>query len=387
MNENFNFLVRKDITFLNFGSFGSCPKEIFSFYQEKQLELESQPVSFIVEEGIHQLNNARKSLAQYVNCDYDDLVFVTNPSYAINTIAKSLPLNIGDEVLSTNLEYGALIRTWNYYCERKGAKFVQQSIPLPLSTIEEVVDAFFSGCNKNTKAIFISQITSSTALILPVAEICREAKKRGLLTIVDGAHVPAHIALNFRELKADIYTGACHKWMMAPKGSSFLFASKNVQEWIDPLLISWGFQTENPSSSRFIDYHQTAGTRDFSAFLTVPFCIDFMKRHDWAKISRTNKEMTIEWANRLKDRFKFHSISPIDDTFLGQMFAIPIQTTDSLNLKEILWEKFKIEIPVTQLENRNFIRFSIQAFNDWDDFAALETALIELQKSEIIKFC
>ncbi|MBM3429661.1 MAG: aminotransferase class V-fold PLP-dependent enzyme [Bacteroidetes bacterium] len=387
MNENFDFLVRKDITFLNFGSFGSCPKEIFSFYQGKQLELESQPVYFIVEEGIHQLNNARKSLSQYVNCDHDDLVFVTNPSYAINTIAKSLPLNKGDEVLSTNLEYGALIRTWNYYCEKKGAKFVQQSIPLPLSTVEEVVDAFFSGCNKNTKAIFISQITSSTALILPVAEICIEAKKRGLLTIVDGAHVPAHIALNLHELKADIYTGACHKWMMAPKGASFLFASKNVQEWIDPLLISWGFQTENPSSSRFIDYHQTAGTRDFSAFLTVPFCIDFMKRHDWEKVSRINKEMTIEWANRLKDRLKFKSISPIDDTFLGQMFAIPIQTTDSLKLKEILWVKFKIEIPVTQMGNRNFIRFSIQAFNDWDDYAALETALIDLQKSEIIKFC
>jgi isopenicillin-N epimerase len=387
MNENFDFLVRKDITFLNFGSFGSCPKEIFSFYQGKQLELESQPVSFIVEEGIHQLNNARKSLSQYVNCDHDDLVFVTNPSYAINTIAKSLPLNKGDEVLSTNLEYGALIRTWNYYCEKKGAKFVQQSIPLPLSTVEEVVDAFFSGCNKNTKAIFISQITSSTALILPVAEICIEAKKRGLLTIVDGAHVPAHISLNLHELKADIYTGACHKWMMAPKGSSFLFASKNVQEWIDPLLISWGFQTENPSRSRFIDYHQTAGTRDFSAFLTVPFCIDFMKRHDWEKVSRINKEMTIEWASRLKDRFKFNSISPIDDSFLGQMFAIPIQTTDPVKLKEILWVKFKIEIPVTQMENRNFIRFSIQAFNDWDDYAALETALIDLQKSEIIKFC
>ena len=387
MNENFDFLVRKDITFLNFGSFGSCPKEIFSFYQEKQLELESQPVSFIVDEGIFQLNNARKSLAHYVNCDHDDLVFVTNPSYAINTIAKSLPLNIGDEVLSTNLEYGALIRTWNYYCEKKGAKFVQQSIPLPLSTIEEFVDAFFKGCNKNTKAIFISQITSSTALILPVAEICLEAKKRGLLTIVDGAHVPAHIALNLHELKADIYTGACHKWMMAPKGSSFLFASKNVQDWIDPLLISWGFQSDNPTSSRFIDYHQTAGTRDFSAFLTVPFCIDFMKRHNWKYVSRTNKKMTLDWASRLKDRFEFNSISPIDDTFLGQMFAIPIQTKDPLKLKEILWEKFEIEIPVTQMENRNFIRFSIQAFNDWDDYGALEAALIELQKSEIIKFC
>lgn len=386
MNENFDFLVRKDITFLNFGSFGSCPKEIFSFYQEKQLELESQPVSFIVEEGIQQLNHARKSLANFVNCEPDDIVFVTNPSYAINTIAKSLPLKFGDEVLSTNLEYGALIRTWNYYCEIKGAKFVQQTIPLPLSTTEEIVDAFFKGFNKNTKAIFISQITSSTALILPVAEICLEAKKRGLMTIVDGAHVPAHIALNLRELNADIYTGACHKWMMSPKGASFLYASKENQDWIDPLLISWGFQSDNPTSSRFIDHHQTAGTRDFSAFLTVPFCIDFMKRHDWEKVSNANKEITIEWANRLKDRFNFNSISPIDKAFLGQMFAIPIKTNDSLLLKEILWRKFNIEIPVTQMENRNFIRFSVQAFNDWNDYHRLESALTDLYKSEIIQF-
>ena len=386
MNEKFDFLVRKDITFLNFGSFGSCPREIFTFYQEKQLELESQPVSFIVEEGIQQLNHARKSLANFVNCEPDDIVFVTNPSYAINTIAKSLPLNKGDEILSTNLEYGALIRTWNYYCEIKGAKFVQQTIPLPLSTTEEIVDAFFKGFNKNTKAIFISQITSSTALILPVAEICLEAKKRGLMTIVDGAHVPAHIALNLRELNADIYTGACHKWMMSPKGASFLYASKETQDWIDPLLISWGFQSANPTSSRFIDYHQTAGTRDFSAFLTVPFCIDFMKRHDWEKVSNTNKEITIEWATRLKDRFNFNSISPIDKSFLGQMFAIPIKTNDSLFLKEILWRKFNIEIPVTQMENRNFIRFSVQAFNDWNDYHRLESALTDLYKSEIIQF-
>ena len=122
MNDSFEFLVQKDITFLNFGSFGSCPKEIFSFYQQKQLELERQPVSFIVEKGIKELNQAREALATYVNCGPDDLVFVINPSYAINTIAKSFPMSIGDEILSTNLEYGALNRTWNYYCNQKGKR-------------------------------------------------------------------------------------------------------------------------------------------------------------------------------------------------------------------------------------------------------------------------
>jgi len=386
MNDAFDFLVRKDITFLNFGSFGSCPKEIFSFYQKKQLELESQPVSFIVEDGINQLNNARKTLASYVHCQPDDLVYVTNPSYAINTIAKSLPLKKGDEVLSTQLEYGALIRAWNYYCEKKGASFIQQRIPLPVSTSDEVVAAFFKGCNDKTKAIYISHITSATALILPVEQICEEAKKRGLITIVDGAHAPAQINLNLNNLNVDIYTGACHKWMMAPKGASFLFVRKAHQNWIDPLLISWGYQSDNPSNSQFIDYHQTTGTRDFSAFLTVPFCIDFMRRNNWEDVSNKNKKNTIDWALRLMNRFNIEPISPISPSYLGQMFAIPIHTPDCIGLKQRLWHQFNIEIPVTQLDKRNFIRFSIQAFNDWEDYIALENALQALEKSGFLKF-
>jgi isopenicillin-N epimerase len=295
-------------------------------------------------------------------------------------------LKPGDEILSTNLEYGALVRTWNYYCDQKGAKFIQQPIPLPITSEEEIIEAFFKGYSENTKAIFISQLTSSTALILPVEEICKEAKKRGLITIVDGAHVPGHIPLDLKTLSADIYTGACHKWMMAPKGSSFLYVTEAIQRWFDPLLISWGFNSDFPSESQFIDYHQTCGTRDFSAFLTVPFCIEFMHRNNWNEISSKNKSLTLDWALNLKDTFPFEPISPINSCFLGQMFAIPIKTTDPVKLKQHLYHTFKIEIPVTQMQNRFFIRYSVQEFNDESDFCVLKDALVQLQKSGIIKF-
>ena len=112
------FLLNPDITYLNFGSFGACPKSIFEDYQKWQLELETEPAQFITVNGLKYLKEAREALADYIGCEGDDVVYVTNPSYAVNIIAKSLKLNAGDEILSTDLEYGALDRTWNYYTKK-----------------------------------------------------------------------------------------------------------------------------------------------------------------------------------------------------------------------------------------------------------------------------
>ncbi len=236
------FLLKKDITYLNFGSFGACPRPVFEAYQQLQLELEEEPVQFITVKAPKYFEASRKALSDYVHCDADDLVMVVNPSYGINIIAKSLQLNKGDEILSTDLEYGALDRTWNYYCRRAGAAYVRQPITLPLIGKEKFIEEFFKGLSSKTKAVFISHITSATALIFPVKEICAIAKEKGLLTIVDGAHVPGHIPLNLQDIDADIYTGACHKWMCAPKGCSFLYVKKELQHLFDPLLISWGYE-------------------------------------------------------------------------------------------------------------------------------------------------
>ncbi|OJW84592.1 MAG: penicillin epimerase [Bacteroidetes bacterium 46-16] len=375
------FLLDPGIAYLNFGSFGACPKPIFGDYQKWQLLLEREPVQFIAMNSSANLETSRKALAAYIHCDADDLVYTSNPSYAINIIAKSLELKAGDEILSTDIEYGAMDRTWNYYCRKARAKYVRQPIRLPVQSKEDIIKQFWKGYNERTKAIFISQITSATALILPVKEICAMAKERGLLTIVDGAHVPGHIALDLAELEADIYTGACHKWMMTPKGCSFLYVKKEYQPLFDPLVVSWGYEAAMPSHSQFLDYHQMQGTRDFSAFLTVPKAIDFMKEHDWWTVAANCRKMVQDNVARFCELLGSKPLCPVTDDFLGQMCSIPIKTAAPEQLQRHLFEHYKIEVPVMRQDEQIFLRYSINAFNTQDDLDRLYEAISEIIKA------
>lgn len=375
------FYLNPEITFLNFGSFGACPKPIIEDQRKWQMEMERNPVQFIAVRSLEYLQNSRKALADYIHCNANDLVFTPNPSYAMNIIAKSFALKAGDEILSTNLEYGAMDRTWNYYCRKSGAKFIRNVVSLPVVSKEQFIEEFWKGFSENTKAIFISHITSSTALKLPVHEICAEAKRRGLLTIVDGAHVPGHIPLDLSTLEADIYTGACHKWMMTPKGSSFLYVRKELQDQFDPLVISWGYESETPSESQFIDYHQMQGTRDFTAFLTIPKSIEFMKTYDWPTVAQGCTELAHKNYGKFCELLRTEPLCPVSTDFLGQMCSIPVSTKKPLELKSILFNKYKIEIPVMVHEKYTFLRYSIQAFNDQKDLDKLYLTLKEIQSS------
>ncbi len=374
------FLIDKELTFLNFGSFGACPQEIFDDYINWQRLLEKEPVQFITVDGYDYLKKSKEPLATYINCNAEDLIFVPNPTHAFNILAKNIVLQPGDEILTTTLEYGAMDKTWEYYCEKAGAKYVRQPISLPIQSKEDFIHEFWKGYSNKTKYIFISQITSSTALILPVKEICAQAKKRGLITIVDGAHVPGHIGLNLSELQADFYTGACHKWMMTPKGCSFLYVRKEFQESLDPLIISWGFKSIAPSSSRFFDYHQFNGTRDFSAYLTVPKALEFMKKYDWDSVSTNCKNHVLECAPKLFDFFKTTPLAPLNNEFYGQICSAKIQTTEPEKLQRLLYEKYRIEIPIMRHRNDCYIRFSFQAFNEASEIDYLIQSLFHIKK-------
>jgi isopenicillin-N epimerase len=372
------FQLRPDITFLNFGSFGACPKEITENYRHWQDLFESEPIQFMTVIGPHQLKLSREALGNYIGCDADDVVFTTNPSYAMNIVAKSLKLEPGDEMLTTDLEYGAMDRTWNYYARQYGYTYKRQPIRLPLQSKEDFIEQFWNGYTPKTKAIFISQITSSTALIFPVKEICKRAKELGLLTIVDGAHVPGHIALDLNEMEADIYTGACHKWMMTPKGSSFLYAKKEVQNWLDPLIISWGYESATPSHSKFLDYHQQQGTRDFSAFLTIPKALDFMRENKWTEVADSCRKLAHDNYQRFCDLLQTKPLAPITDEFLGQMCSMEIRTTQPEKLKQLLYAKYKIEIPVMVHADKVYLRYSVNAMNDQADLDKLYNAISEI---------
>lgn len=369
------FLIDSNITFLNHGSFGSCPKPIFEEFQRYQIELESEPVEFITKKQPKYLKTARESLAQFVGCNAGDLFFTSNPTYAINIIMRSIKLEPGDEILSTNHEYGAMDRTWNFYCKKSGAKYIRQEIALPIVSKEQMIEDFWKGYTKNTKVVFLNQMSSATALIFPVKEICDKAQQLGLITIVDGAHVPGHIDLNITELNPDYYTGTLHKWMLAPKGSSFLYVKPELQDDLEPLVVSWGYESVAPGESQFLDYHELQGTRDVSAFLCTPKVVEFLEQNNWKAISKSCKQIVLDNYQRFCDLLGTKPLSPVTSEFLGQMASVPINTNKPAELKNMLYDKYKIQVPVMPLNGNFYIRYSINAYNSQEDLDKLYHAL------------
>jgi isopenicillin-N epimerase len=372
------FLLNPKLTFLNHGSFGACPKPIFDNYQGFQREMETDPVYFIQKKFQVHLAKAKKALAEFIHCEANDFIFTSNPTVAVNTIMRSLNLKKDDEILATDHEYGAMDRTWNFYCKKSGVKYVRQPIALPVVSKEQILEEFWKGYTSKTKVIFLNQISSTTALIFTVKEICDKARKLGITTIIDGAHVPGHIDLNISELNPDYYTGTLHKWMLAPKGSSFLYVKKELQNQIDPLIVSWGYQSLMPSESQFLDYHEYQGTNDNSAFLCTPAVIDFLLENNWKQKSAEAKELVLENYPRFCALLNSQPIAPLSIEFFGQMASVPIRTSKPQELKDVLYDTYKIQVPVMSLNDNVYLRYSINAYNSQADLDVLYNALEEI---------
>ncbi len=368
------FLLNPKITFLNHGSFGACPRPVFEDYQRWQRRLEEEPVQFMGGAVYEHLQGSREALGIFIGCSGDDLVFVPNPT-TVNTVMRSLDLKPGDEILSTNHEYGALIRAWRHYAEETGTRFIQREIALPVTTADDFVECFWVGVTDRTRVIFISQITSPTALIFPIAELCHRARERNILSVVDGAHVPGHIPLNMSELDPDVYTGAVHKWLCAPKGCSFLYVRRELQPRIKQLVTSWGSAGRDPSPSPFLVEHQWQGTRDLSAFLTVPAAVQFQHDYLTDSVKQQCRQLTLQARERLLYLFGTVPLSPGTDTWLGQMASVELPIQDGTSVQQKLYADFQIEIPIFHWENRNLLRVSVQVYNDADDVDRLLSAL------------
>ena len=372
------FLLNPDVIFLNHGSFGACPRPVFEAYQRWQRELEYQPVEFLGRRLPDLLAQARQRLGTYLNVAADDLVYVTNATTGINIVARSLPLQPGDEVLATNQEYGAVDRTWTFVCRKTGAKYVRQPIPTPVHARDALVDLIWRNVTPRTRVISLSHITSSTAMIMPIEEICRRARQAGILTVIDGAHAVGQIPLDLPAIGADFYAGNCHKWLCAPKGAGFLYARPDAQALIEPLVVSWGWESPRPGPSRFIDYHQWQGTRDISAFLAVPAAIDFMIEHDWDSVRQACHELARQVRRRLADLTGLPPNYPDHPDWYAQMVTAPLPPGDLEALKARLYDEYRIEVPFPAWNDQQGIRVSIQGYNTQQDIDTLIDALTRL---------
>jgi isopenicillin-N epimerase len=369
------FLLDPSVTFLNHGSFGATPIPVFEEYQRLQRELEREPVEFLGRKAALLLQRSRETLANYLFVDRDDIVYVPNATHGINIVAHSVELHPGDEVLSTDHEYGAMDRTWQFLSEQKGFRYKNFEISLPVTSTDLFVDQLFSEVTSKTRIIYLSHITSPTALIFPVQQICQKARELGILTIIDGAHAPGQIDLDLGSLGADFYTGNCHKWLCAPKGSAFLYTRKDVQKLVQPLVVSWGWHADVPGPSPYVDYLEWTGTRDISPFLAVPTAIAFQKDHDWSTLRNSCHNLAV-WLNKEVSKIlSTESLSSSPEWF-KQMVSIPLPNLLPAEvLQHRLFNDYKIEVPIVGWKGKNLIRVSIQAYNSLQDLEKLITAL------------
>jgi isopenicillin-N epimerase len=370
------FLLDPKVTFLNHGSFGATPKPVFRAYQRWQRELERQPVEFLGRRHNDLMKTARGALAAYLGSSAENVVYTQNDTIALNIVARSLKLGPGDEVLGTDHEYGALDRTWRFLAKERGFTYRTQPIPLPLTTAADFAKAFWHAVTPRTRVIFLSHITSPTALIFPVELIVGRAREAGILTIVDGAHAPGQLPLSLDSLGADFYGGNLHKWLCAPKGAGFLYARPEVQHLLKPLVVSWGYESDTPSGSAFVDYHEWWGTRDIAAFLSAPAAIDFQQTHHWDEIITACHDLAVESQRRICNLTGLAPLHTDSERWFRQMFTAPLPANaDILALKTRLYDEYDIEVPFIAWKDRKLIRVSIQAYNSRRDVDRLLRAL------------
>ena len=376
-----HFLLDPSIVFLNHGSYGATPREVLQAQQRWQAEMESNPVAFLGRRSGELLASARAALGAYLGTSADHLAFVTNATTGVNTVARSLNLQPGDEVLSTDHEYGACDATWRWVCERSGAVYRPIEIPLPFSS-SDFAQRIMAAVTPRTRLIFLSHITSTTALIFPIEAVCAQARARGILTLIDGAHAPGQIDLRLEDIGADFYTGNGHKWMCGPKGSAFLHARPEHHAMLQAPVVSWGYVAEGMGGHTGFDAYtgagmlqrrlQWQGTRDLSAWLALPAAIDFQQRHDWAAVRRRSHERAVQALHRLRQRFGLEAIAA--DSDLGQMAAIPVPHQDAEALRRRLFDESRIEVPVTQHAGQTFVRVSVQGYTTDAELEALLSA-------------
>ena len=380
--------LERGVAFLNHGSYGACPREVLDCQAELRAEMEAEPVRFLGRELDDRLDAARAALAAFVGTDPDDLAFISNATSGVNTVLRSLVLPAGDELLTTDHAYAACRNTLDFVAGRTGAKVTVAAIPFPVTSPEAIIDTVMAKVTPRTRVALLDHVTSPTGFILPVERLIPELGRRGVETLVDGAHAPGMIPLDLRTLGATYYSANCHKWICAPKGSAFLWVRRDRQADIHPLTISHGATAVRPGRSRFRLEFDWTGTQDPTAWLTVPKAIDYMGglvSGGWPALMARNRALAL--AARELLCVAADSPPPCPDPMIGSLASVVLPNSPTMEtgwrvrdpLQGRLFDQWGIEVPVMRwpAAPRRLLRISAQLYNSPEQYARLAQALRE----------
>ena len=374
--------LEEDVCYLNHGSFGPSPRCVQEARRRWTQKLESQPMDFFLRQLETHLDEATERLGELIGASPEDLLFVDNATFGMNIVAASVDLGLGDEVLLTDHEYGAVQRIWRQTAQRAGAEVIIANLPLPVTSSAELVDQLFAHASEKTKLIVVSHVTSPTALVLPVAEICRRARARRIPVCIDGPHAIAMVPLNLQSLDCDYYVASCHKWLSAPFGSGFLYAAKRRQASLKPSITSWGGSLEGRPPS-WKDEFRWIGTRDPSAFLAVPAAVDFL--HDSGLEDFRHRTHALAGYAREQIMNLTGITPPWPDSmeWYGSMIALPLPKAPEAPpagvqrdpLQHTLWHSDRIEVPIIHWRGHRLLRVSCHLYNTQADIDLMVSAL------------
>ena len=362
------FLLDPDIVYMNHGSFGACPRAVFEVYQSFQRDLERNPVGFYSTHQPGLMAQARAALGAYMNVSGDDIVFFANPTSAVRTLCASLKLGPDDEVLATNWEYPTFESAFDHLAYMRGVAYIRQPVPVPMGDPAAWVDALWEGVTPRTRILHLSHISFTTSLIHPVAEVCRRAREAGIITFVDGAHALSQTGVDLAAIDADVYFGACHKWLCAPKGSGFVYAHPRVQALLaEPHVRSRPGAADAPiEPGAFAASYQYQGTKDHAAVLSVPAAIAFQAEHDWDAQRERCHGLACQTLERITALTGLEPLSPIDSRAFSQMVSIPVPD-DRGEAIAAAWKADSIVGMQVKSNGRRMLRASFQAYNSQDD--------------------
>jgi selenocysteine lyase/cysteine desulfurase len=368
------YTVHPSIINLNNGGVSPSPRivqEALSRYNDLSNEAPSYYMWRIVDQGREPL---RYKLAELAGCDPDEIAVNRNATEALNTVIFGLDLQKGDEVIGTRQDYPNMIQAWRQRAQREGIVYKQISFDFPLENDETMVKAFEEAITAKTKVIHITHIINWLGQILPVRKICDMARKRNIITIVDGAHSFALLDFKIPDLGCDYFGTSLHKYLSAPIGSGMLWIKKDKIKDIWPLVCN-----DQPRSDDIRKF-ETLGTRSFPIEQAIGEAINFHNGIGSKRKEERVRYLKNYWAKAVSDipGVKIHT--SLKDEYSCAIAGVSIQGLKPGELSDKLFSEYKIHTVGIEWENISCVRVTPHVYTRTDDLDRLIMAIGKIAK-------